>query len=375
MNVVFLTQRLAVGGAERQLVSLAQGLAARGHRVTIATFYPGGALASGLAEAGVRHFDVSKRGRFDAIGPLIRLGRMLAAEQPQVVNSWLTVPNIVAGTFRALGGRWPLVWSIRHAIDDFSMFDWLARATDSVEPHLARFADRIVVNSEAGRLRAIAAGFPARRMVVLPNGIDTDRFRPDPEGARALRRDWGIPDNALLVGHPARIDPTKGHDTFIDAAALLAPTDARLHFVCPGTGDSGLMEKLQARTRSLGLTTRMHWPGLVLDMPAAYSALDLAVMCSSSEGWPNVVGEALACGVPMVVTDVGDAARIVPAGTPVVSPNDPAILATAIRHAVGERRTAPVEALRRHIDASFARRAMLDRSEALLSEVAALRRP
>lgn len=375
MNIIFLTQRLAVGGAERQLVSLAQGLAARGHRATIATFYPGGALASGLAEAGVRHFDVSKRGRFDVVGPLLRLGRLLAAEQPHVVNSWLTVPNIVTGTFRALGCRWPLIWSIRHAIDDFSMFDWLARATDAVEPHLARFANRIVVNSEAGRLRAIAAGFPADRMVVLPNGIDTDRFRPDPEGAHLLRRAWGIPDNALLVGHPARIDPTKGHDTFIDAAALLAATDARLHFVCPGTGDSKLLKELQARTHSLGLTARMHWPGLVLDMPAAYSALDLAVMCSSSEGWPNVVGEALACGVPMVVTDVGDAARIVPVGIPVVPPNDPATLATAIRHAVGERRTAPVEALRRHIEVSFARRAMLDRSEALLTSVVASRRP
>lgn len=375
MNVVFLTQRLAVGGSERQLVSLAKGLASRNHRATIATFYPGGALASGLAEAGVRHFDVSKRGRFDVVGPMFRLGKLIADEQPHVVNSWLTVPNIVTGTFKVLGSRWPLVWSVRHAIDDFSMFDWLARATDAVEPHLAHLANRIVVNSAAGRSRAIAAGFPADRMVVLPNGIDTDHFRPDPGGARALRRAWGIPDNALLVGHPARIDPTKGHDTFIDAAALLAATDARLHFVCPGTGDPRLMARLQARTHALGLTARMHWPGLVLEMPAAYSALDLAVMCSSSEGWPNVVGEALACGVPMVVTDVGDAACIVPVGTPVVPPNDPATLATAIRRAVGERRTAPVEALRRHIDSSFTRRTMLDRSEALLAEVAASRKP
>lgn len=373
MNIVFLAQRLAVGGAERQLVSLATGLAARGHATTIITFYPGGELSAGLADTGVRHVDIGKAGRYDAIRPAFRLRRLIARARPDVVNSWLTVPNIVAATLKFSGGGWPLIWSVRHAFDDVSAFDWLARFTDAIEPKFARFADLVIVNSEAARIRAEAAGFSAGRLSVLANGIDVDRFRPDRARGQMLRHAWGIPAGATVVGYAARIDPLKGHDVFLAAASRLAAADPTLCFVCPGAGDDALLARLRAAAQAAGLGGRIFWPGLQLDMPAVYNALDLAVMCSAAESWPNVIGESLSCGVPMVVTDVGDAARIVPPGVPVVAPNDPAALATAIRQVLCRAGEPPFDALRRHIVENFSRQTMIERTESLMTDVAARR--
>jgi glycosyltransferase involved in cell wall biosynthesis len=210
-------------------------------------------------------------------------------------------------------------------------YGWLARFLYQVERQLARFADLIIVNSHAGLNYAAANGFPKNKMLVIPNGIDTERFKPDPQARRRVRAEWNIKDGEELVGIVARLDPMKDHATFLKAAALLGAKRKQAVFVCVGDGPSQHRERLVQLGGRLGLSGRLIWVSTHVDMPGVYNALDVVVSSSSyGEGFSNAIGEAMACGVPCAVTDVGDAALIVGRSGEVVPPRDPKALKTAI---------------------------------------------
>jgi glycosyltransferase involved in cell wall biosynthesis len=209
-------------------------------------------------------------------------------------------------------------------------YDRARRLTFTAERWLARHADLVVANSNAGRDHVQQHGFPARALTVVSNGIDTQRFRPDGTARRSVRGDWGVGAEDCLIGLVGRLDPKKDHATFLRAAALLASDHPRIRFVCiGGDGLSGL-DKLQALAEELGVADRVIWAGHRGDLPAVVNALD--IHCSASafgEGFSNAVAETMAAGIPNVVTDVGDSARIVGDLGKVVAPGDPGALARA----------------------------------------------
>ena len=148
-------------------------------------------------------------------------------------------------------------------------------------------------------------------MAVIPNGIDTSRFREMPGSGARLRALWGVRDDQILIGLVGRLDYMKDHPTFLRAAAKLTHHNDSVRFVCVGGGPISYAAQLKDLSSELGLHDRIVWAGDQDDMPSVYSALDLLVSSSSGEGFSNVIGEAMACGVPCVVTDVGDSALIV----------------------------------------------------------------
>jgi len=171
--------------------------------------------------------------------------------------------------------------------------------------------------------------------VVISNGIDTERFQPDSEAGAKVRSEWGISPNTILIGLVGRLNPMKDHPTFLKAAALLSKEMEDVHFVCVGVGEENYAKELYQLTDDLGIAEKIIWAGGRSDMPAVFNALNIA--CSSSsdgEGFPNVVGEAMACGVPCVVTDVGDSAWIVGDKGVVVPPKNPEALKTAINELI-----------------------------------------
>jgi glycosyltransferase involved in cell wall biosynthesis len=163
----------------------------------------------------------------------------------------------------------------------------------------------------------------------VPNGIDTNRFRPDAAGRERLRAEWGVPPLAPLVGIVARLDPMKDHDTFLGAASRLAARLPSVHFVAVGGGAPAYERSLRQRAAALGLENRLHWAGPRDDMPAVYSAIATAASTSVGEGFPNAVAEAMACGTACVVTNAGDSAWIVGDLGEVVPPRDPQALCEA----------------------------------------------
>jgi glycosyltransferase involved in cell wall biosynthesis len=206
---------------------------------------------------------------------------------------------------------------------DLTQYDWLSRFSYRIECLLSKFADQIIVNSNAGMDYATAKGFPKEKMKVIQNGIDTNRFYPDSNSKRMFREEFGVKENEWLIGLIGRIDPMKDHLTFLKAASLLLKEQNNVKFICVGDGPSDYFQKLLLQCEHLNLTDHIIWAGKRDDMNQVYNAIDILTSTSLSEGFSNVIGEAMACGVPCVVTNVGDSAQIVGDLGRVAPPNNP----------------------------------------------------
>ncbi len=364
MKILILIRALTTGGAERQAALLAKGLKRRGHQIKIVVFYGGGALEADLAETAIPIIDLGKKGRWDTAPFLWRLGRALQQEQPDVLYSFLTVSNLLNGLFCPFAPPCKAVWGLRASNMDPTHYDWIHCFTMALEARFARHADLIIANSQAGRDFAVTHNFPSERMTVIRNGIDTAKFRPDIPAGKRVREEWGISPSHRLIGLIGRLDPMKGHSNFIHAAEQLSAQYPNLRFVCVGEGPVDYQTLLQTEARALGLGENLCWVGIRQDMPAVYNALDLAVSASLfGEGVSNMIGEAMACGIPCVTTDVGDSAWMVGETGVVVIPGQPEALAQGIQTQL-ERLERQGESLglaaRQHIETHLSVDALID---------------
>lgn len=401
MKIVFLIRSLNIGGAERQLTELAKELSKKGHSVSIITFYSGGYFEQELSKwPEIRRKCLNKQGRWDTISFFYRLFQTVQAEQPDILHGYLSSSNILAVCLKPFltwpsqnqdlpalwqagvgrkeaqppikGGRKAqtrklsglrIVWGVRASNMDLARHDWFARLVFRVECVLARFADLVIVNSYAGRDYHIRCGFPSKKLLVIPNGIDTERFSPNPTAGEKVRVEWGIGRQELLIGLVGRLDPAKDHATFLKAAALLAKEHSDVRFVCIGEIPSASHHALLQSSNAPELKERIRWIGPQDDMLVIYNALDLLVSSSSSEGFSNVVGEAMSCGVPCVVTDVGDSARIVSDTGFIVTPNSPPVLAEGIRKCLAANRKVLGENARLRIVNEFSANCLVEETE------------
>jgi glycosyltransferase involved in cell wall biosynthesis len=370
MKVVLLTRSLDYGGAPRQLVTLAQGLAARGHAVVVGVFYGGGPLEAELAAAGVRVHSLNKRHRWDVVRFLSAAYRFWRTERPDVMLSYLIAPDLLAVLLRPFFPETRIVWSIRASRMDLRRYDRLARATFKLGCLLSSATDRILVNSQAGLRYHQQCGYPQSKMTWIPNGIDTRRFHPDRRSGKPLRAAWNVQDDMLLIGLAGRLDPMKDHETFLAAAALLAASRDDVRFVCVGDGPEAYRRFLRERSEALGVAERVIWVSATGDMPAVFNALDLVTSSSAfGEGFSNSIGEAMACGIPCVVTDAGDSALIVGDTGAVVPPADPGRLALAWSSCLDGRRPGDAEHTRARIVNTFSVETLVDRTEDVLKTV------
>jgi glycosyltransferase involved in cell wall biosynthesis len=326
IRIAFILRAPEIGGAERQLVELVRGLDPVVFQSTVFSFYDGGSLRRDLEDIpGVTVKTLGKTSRWDVVGFLWRLRRAIREARADVVYGCLGVANeaaLLAGRLE----RAKVIWRLGAAFTDLSLYDWTARPMFKLGKHLSRFPDRIVINSHAGFDYLQREGYDVSRMDVIPNGFDTDSFARHEDAGAAVRRELGLAPDALVIGMSARIDPIKNHALFLDAAARVARRHPHVRLVCVGGGAQELRDRLDADARARGLGERIVWTGSRRDMPAIYNAFDVHCLCSFSEGLPNAVGESMACEVPNVVTDVGDARRLVGDTGRVVPTNDPAAL-------------------------------------------------
>lgn len=373
LRILLLLRSLDIGGAERQAVLLARKLAERGHAVTVATFYGGGALEAELAGAGVSLAVLGKRGRGDVLGFGARLASFVRDVQPDVLYSFLPVPNLLSLIAPRRARRPRRIWGIRASDMDMRRYDWLSALTHALEPAFAGLADAVVANSEVGAAAAIARGVPRERIHVVRNGVDLERFRPDAAARDHAREAWGIEADELVVGHMARFDPMKDHATFVDAMALAIRKRPNLSAVIATTASGQDRATLEALVGRAGLNGRVRViDGAAADASQIMNGFD--VFCSSSaygEGWSNVLCEAFATGLLCAATDVGDAHAIIGNAGAVCAPCDPAGLSDALLN-VAERRAASPGATvleARARAALFTPQAMTDATERIMIDL------
>ena len=328
ISILFLINSLHQGGAERQLVALLQGLDRKQFHAIVVTYYQGGAWEETVRQMpGVDLHCLCLRNRFDLAGMFSALSRIIRRTRPDILYGLLGDACTLALIHGRVFGRRKVIWGLRATNMDFRRYSLSSGWVYRLNAYLSKQVDRIIANSWAGSEYHACQGYARDRIVVIPNGIDTGYFRPQPEEGAVLRRDWGFGMETPVIGRIGRLDPMKDYPTFLKAAAKLIHKRPEVRFAIVGGGSDQMRHDLQTMARTQGLGESVLWLGPREDLPAIYSACAFTSSSSSfGEGFPNVVAESLACEVPCVATDVGDSAGVVGPGGIIVPAKNPAAM-------------------------------------------------
>jgi len=311
IKILHLITGLNLGGAEVSMQRLLCGMDRNQFENVVVSLTGPGPLSSALGDQGIRVSEIHMSRSLPSPASIWRLYRLMRKEQPDIVQTWLYHSDLF-GLLVGRAARVPVVaWNLRCSNMGQQYQQGVNRMLLRVLTFLSRFPNAIVANSHAGQEEHTAMGYKAKRWIVLPNGFDFEEFKPNKEARIRLFQELGLPDDKVLIGLVARYDPLKNHEGFLHAAAQLLSETQDAHFVLAGNSIDKDNVVLNRLINQLGLRDKVHLLGQRKDMPKITAGLDIATCCSLSEGFPNVVGEAMSCAVPCVVSDVGDAARIV----------------------------------------------------------------
>ena len=241
---------------------------------------------------------------------LLGLRRQIADFEPDIIQGWMNHGNLAALLVRSAAAHAALLWNVRQSLTERRFSKPATRAVIKALAFRSQVPDAIIYNAESAANDHEAIGFARSKRIILPNGFDTTIFRPDAELRRIMRAELGFSADRLVVGLIARFDPWKNHEGFFEMAARVAKRHPTVSFVLAG---KGVEWSNPALTALIGddLRNRVSLLGDRRDIPAINSALDIACNVSHGEGFPNAVGEAMACGLPCVVTPAGASAEIV----------------------------------------------------------------
>lgn len=324
MRVLHVITSLQTGGAEAMLAKVVQALPAPRHSHVVITLL-GGPLTARLRESGAEVVDLDLPRSAGALLGLRKLRAAAKRARPDVVQGWMYHGNLAASL--AAGGR-PVLWNVRQTLSRLSDTRPLTRAVIlGCLPFAPRVA-RILYNADLAAAQHEKLGYPRAKRLLVPNGFDTETFRPRPGAGAALRALLGLPAEALVVGRVARDDAIKDHATLFDAFARIAAAEPRAHLACIGKGMVAEAPQLSALVARHGLSGRVHLVGERLDLDRLTPGFDVALSTSChSEGFSNAIAEAMACAVPTVATDVGEAAAILGDPSCIVPPRDASAIA------------------------------------------------
>lgn len=324
MRVTHVITDLEVGGAQVMLQHLVTRLQLNGVANTVVALGGMNARFAALRDVGVPLHALAMARSVPDPRECMRLRRTIAASAPDVVHTWMYHADLMAGFTTWVSGIAPVVWGLHHTPARAERLKLLTKGIMRVNAWLStRVPVRIVCCAHASKSAHAGLGYDESRMVVIPNGFDIDLFRPDADARRSVRRELGVGDSTPLIGLMARFHPQKDHRTFINAAAQLAATRPDAHFVLAGCGVNGDNTELGRWLAASGIGGRVHLLGPRRDTPRLLAACDIVTSAASvGEAFPLVLGEAMACGVPCVTTNVGDSAALVGDTGRVVAPRD-----------------------------------------------------
>ncbi len=329
MKVCHLIAGLGLGGAEMMLCNLLRGLTSLGVQSSVLSLSGSGELASHIERLGIPVAQYGM-GYLSCFPGMRKVVSRLREFRPDVTQTWMYQADAYGGIASRLAGVNKVVWGIHNGgfPPGYSNQKTLLIAKGCALLS-RRIPSRIVSCSVAAQKLHESLGYDKSRMVHIPNGFDTVRFAPDAAAGGRLRGELGVAENDFLVGMVARFDPVKDHETFVRAAAIFHVHNPRARFVMCGKDVDHQNAAIRRWLGSGGVGGRFLLLGKRDDVSQLMNAMDVVTCCSKSEAFPNVVGEAMACGVPCVVTDVGDCALMVGDTGVVVSPGDPDALAGA----------------------------------------------
>jgi glycosyltransferase involved in cell wall biosynthesis len=378
-KVMYIINDLSIGGAEMMLYKLLAETDRERFEPVVLSLIDRGALRERIEGLGIAVHTTSMKSGLPSPMGLWRLVRLMRQLKPDLVLGWMYHSCLgaqLASFF--LPRRVPVLWSIHYSISSLASEKKLTAAVIRVCAPLSNLAAHVIYVSRASQSQHKPLGYRPDNSCVIPNGINVAEFVPSGESRSSVRSELGLAEDALLFGLMGRYHPLKDHANFLQAAALISKTHPETHFLLIGRGVDNENPILRNQIQGLGLARQTHLLGERNDMPRLAAALDVFSLSSACESFPNVIGEAMACEVSSVVTDVGDAAWIVGEAGRVVPPRDPRALADAWKEMIDigpEGRMALGRAARSRVIERFTLESVVARYEALYEAVLAREAP
>ena len=312
IRLVFLTTGLQTGGAEAMLLKLLENIDRKRFEPYVITLISRGEIGSRIEKLGIPVYAMGMNRLGLSLFPLARLFKTLRQIRPDIVQTWMYHADLLGGVVARLAGIKKVVWALRNS--NLSP-DLTKNSTIQVVKICAAISTWLPIqilscSKRAGEIHA-ELGYCRDKIKIIPNGFDLGSFQSNSEARESVRKELGLPYDAFLVGLMARYDSQKNHAGFISAAAQVRRSMPCVHFLLAGTGVDKSNEMLVKLILEHDLKKHHHLLGRRTDMPRLMASLDILASSSYGEAFPNVLGEAMACGVPCVVTDVGDSAEIV----------------------------------------------------------------
>lgn len=335
-KVVHIIPTLGSGGAERMLTRTVSENDTIEHVVISLT--DKGIFGKEIEEQNVKLITLNFGKNFHSLIKIFYLSRILCSEEPDVIITWLYHADLIGtlSTFFAGISRHKLFWNIRCSNIDLRQYKWTTRAAQKLLTITSFWPAGIIVNSFAGKSFHIQIGYKPQKWVYFPNGINTSEWRPNLNTRKRLRETLNIPESAFVFGLVARVDPMKDHAGFLIAARQILKEEKNIYFILAGRGTENIQIQPPFKHHIICLGERK-------DIKNLLQSFDVTVLCSKfGEGFPNVLMESMASGIPCISTDVGDASLILGPTGWLVAPNNTTELTSSFREAL---RT-PTEKLR-----------------------------
>ena len=330
-RVLHVIAGLETGGSEMTLYKLLSRIDRERFQSAVLSLTDLGPMAERISRLGIEVEALDMARRFPNPLNMVKLARAIAKRRPAILHAWMYDANILAGVTGRLVGSSRVIWEIRHVNLDPQKNQkrtiWMMKAGAVLSRWIPA---SIVYNSEMARTVHVGRGYEASNSVVIPNGFDTEVFRPARDEILPLRRQYGIPDDACVVGHVGRYHQQKDHRCFIAATAKVLARQRNAFFVLCGDGVTFENEELATQIDACGIRERCLLLGRCAEMSRLFPMFDVNVSSSVGESFSNSIGEAMACEVPCVVTDVGDSSAVVGNTGKSVPAGDPNALAHAI---------------------------------------------
>ena len=331
MNVSIVITGLSTGGAEIMLLKLLERIDRSRFSLHVFSLTSLGEIGPRIQALGIPVEAMGMNRHAPSPFAVAALARRLRETKTDLVHTWLYHADLLGSLAARLAGVRTIAWCIRNTDLDRDKSKLATRLVARLNAIVSRWLPTgILCCADAARDVHVALGYARDKMEVIPNGFDLSRYRPDAEARQSVRTELNLASHTPLVGIVGRHDPQKNHAGFLVAAGLLLRSRPDVRFVLVGTGIDSGNEELTAAARRAGVFDAAHWLGRRDDIPRLMASLDVLVSSSFSEAFPNVLGEAMACGIPCAVTDVGDSAAIVGDTGRVVRSGDMPALAAAI---------------------------------------------
>ena len=323
MKIIHIITGLSIGGAEQALYNLLKGGLAERFDNCVISLRDKGPMGLKISLLGVPVIALNMHAKKLPLAGLVKLIRIIREFSPDLIQGWMYHGNLIGGFSRVVApGKPALVWNVRHSLSDLSQEKIATQQVIRINRWFSFGADVILYNSHRSREQHEVFGFSKVGAKVIPNGIDTHIFSFSSKDRKHIRSKLGIPENACVVGHMARLHPMKDHAIFIQAAKSLSYRYQNLYFLLSGR-DVSFDNIMLSQLLSSQVRHRFYFLGERNDVHKLMSAIDIFCLSSAwGEGFPNVLGEAMATSIPCVATDIGDSALVVNKTGIIVPPCD-----------------------------------------------------